>query len=300
MSYRLKRQETVIESVRRIASEQIDKAVASLRAYGEDPVEAVHDARKRCKKIRGLLRLVRPGLGATYSQENAAFRDLARTLSDLRDAAAVRETVTRLTERDGVNATDRRVLSGLQRRLAQLHMQARSEVDGLGLAGQAIQAFEAARSRLDDWELSGDPIKAIRKGLARTSRRARKAWKTCRKDPTPENLHEWRKRAKYHRYHCRLLRDLWPAILSARRDEAKRLSDLLGWDHDLVVLDEITADDPRAHRALERLEGLVEAAHEAYVREALDLGARMHAEKPSHLARRMAAYAVAWKDGNGS
>ena len=46
----------------------------------------VHDVRKRCKKVRGLLRLVRPGLGPDYRRANADVRDAARELSSLRDA----------------------------------------------------------------------------------------------------------------------------------------------------------------------------------------------------------------------
>src|SRR5215475_2007881 len=47
--------------------------------------ERIHSIRKRCKKLRGLLRLVRPSLGDTYERENAYFRDVARALSPLRD-----------------------------------------------------------------------------------------------------------------------------------------------------------------------------------------------------------------------
>jgi CHAD domain-containing protein len=50
-----------------------------------------------------------------------------------------------------------------------------------------------------------------------------------------ENLHEWRKRTKELRYQLELLSPLWPAAMKRRARRAKKLSDVLGDDHDLAV-----------------------------------------------------------------
>jgi len=68
MAYRLKKNETVGKGTRRIVREQIDRA-ADLTNDQMDRHEAVHQARKRFKKIRGSLRLVRSELGKTYGTE---------------------------------------------------------------------------------------------------------------------------------------------------------------------------------------------------------------------------------------
>jgi hypothetical protein len=97
MGYRFRRDDASVEAgVRRIADEQLGKAVAALG--GEALHEGVHDARKRVKKLRGLLRLVRPGFKG-YAEENRTLRDAARTLSGLRDHAAMIETLDRLAAR---------------------------------------------------------------------------------------------------------------------------------------------------------------------------------------------------------
>ena len=83
MSYRFDVDESAAAAVRRIADEQLGAARASLAsAGGGDTASAVHDCRKRCKKLRGLVRLVRPALGKQYKAVNAALRDAARERLD--------------------------------------------------------------------------------------------------------------------------------------------------------------------------------------------------------------------------
>jgi CHAD domain-containing protein len=84
MSYRLHFNESLADGMPRIVREQLDRAIAELTGDDTDLPEAVHQVRKRCKKIRGLLRLFRGSFSASYSQENAWFRDLARRLSRAR------------------------------------------------------------------------------------------------------------------------------------------------------------------------------------------------------------------------
>ncbi|HEX6986240.1 MAG TPA: CHAD domain-containing protein, partial [Planctomycetaceae bacterium] len=89
MPYRLKRKESVADGVARAAREEAEKALAAVTGGGRPADERIHDARTRCKKLRGLLRLVRPHLGDLYREENARLRDAARPLSAVRDAAVV-------------------------------------------------------------------------------------------------------------------------------------------------------------------------------------------------------------------
>ena len=86
MTFRLKRRDNTVEDgMRRIALDQIDKAMRDATNTRPNPGERIHQARKRCKKLRGLIRLCRPAFD-TYEVENAALRDAAGALSFLRDA----------------------------------------------------------------------------------------------------------------------------------------------------------------------------------------------------------------------
>ena len=97
MAYAFDVDETVPEAVYRITTEQVDRAVAALKqANGDDLDAAVHDSRKRAKKLRGLIRLVRPAMGRSLRLVNESFRDAGRELSGLRDAQATVTTFTRV------------------------------------------------------------------------------------------------------------------------------------------------------------------------------------------------------------
>src|ERR1035441_2229187 len=100
MAYRLKAGESVPENIRQIVIEELDSAIAQLRTRSiKKRDEAIHEARKGVKKIRGVLKLMRSGLGGTYKIENEALRTIGAHLSELRDAGALLETVDAMSEK---------------------------------------------------------------------------------------------------------------------------------------------------------------------------------------------------------
>jgi len=90
MAYHLSQKKTVKAGIVKIAKSQIDKAIEEV-AEGIDRHEVVHQVRKRCKKLRGLIRLIRPAFPGC-AKENAFFRDAAGELSYVRDAQSVIES----------------------------------------------------------------------------------------------------------------------------------------------------------------------------------------------------------------
>jgi CHAD domain-containing protein len=141
-----------------------------------------------------------------------------------------------------------------------------------------------ARGRVDDWPLERDSFAALRDGLRRTYRRGRRDFKAVQANPSAEALHEWRKRVKELWYHHSLLRPLWPPVMQAVGDEAHELADRLGDDHDLVMLAawirENTDAEPEFFEAADRRRAELQA-------EAMILGARLYADKPSSYVRRL-------------
>ena len=59
MEYRLKRGERAPEGVRRMAAEQLDKALEHLACQDGKGDKHIHEARKATKRLRALMRLVR-------------------------------------------------------------------------------------------------------------------------------------------------------------------------------------------------------------------------------------------------
>lgn len=295
MTYHFKRGEGSVEKrLREIAASQIDKAIAEIDDPDIDTKETVHQVRKRAKKLRGLIRLVRPAFD-DYKFENASFRDAASDLSYVRDAEANVETYDDLMtfHEDTIGAADfAPIRNGLVERRAEI-----SCSKGLDEKLAAFrETMAAARARAADWCLDEKGYEAIAGGLGKTYKRTRKAMRRADEEPTPERLHQWRKRVKYHWYHARLLREIWPEMMEAHVAAADTLSDLLGDHHDLAVLRETLLADPRAFAQEPELEafiGLIAARQAVLEQEAFMLGRRLLAEKTSALVARWKAY---WSD----
>lgn len=301
MGYAIDVDETVAEAVQRITEEQVERAVSALEQIGSDDAEAVvHDCRKRAKKLRGLLRLVRPALGEAYGPANRSFRDAGRELSQLRDAQAALATFDVLADA----SPDQLPTGGLtaaRTGLATLAEEASQEGDTQVRAERAADLFRAGRRYVAeaDAELTAGGWAAVGPGLRRTYRAGRRAMAEARDDAGPTALHEWRKRAKDAWYHVRLLRDAAPSILEPLDDRLHSLSDALGDAHDLVVITD------RLHASPERFGGdaqvhdvsdLAAARRTELERNAMSLGARLYAEKPGRYADRMGAYWRLWHE----
>jgi CYTH domain-containing protein/CHAD domain-containing protein len=293
-SFRLERKEAVGEGLARVVGGRASKATEVLREdAGKDPAAAIHSARKDIKKIRSVLRLLRPELGEkAYRAENRRYREAGRGLSGSRDTEVKVATLTALEERFGHELPSasawnwKRVLE-----------RERREAAGVGTDATAIaaaaDALEAGREAAAAWSLEGS-WKLFGPGLETGYRRGRRAMARVAANPDPELVHEWRKRTKDLWYDLRLVRRAWPPVLGATVDSAHQLSDLLGDHHDLTVLAADLAARPRVG-SKPRLAALIERYQAELLEQALDLGARLYAEKPKAFTRRIRAYWDAWR-----
>lgn len=288
MAYSFKQSDKSFETgLRRIACSQIDKALDELRTL--ERAEAIHQVRKRCKKLRGLIRLVRPGFPA-YSQENAAFRDAARLLSEARDKTAMIEAFDRIAGHFE-SKLEPGALAPIRRQLEDR----RSDLDDEAVDENLTRfraAMLAARKRAESWAIEGDGADAVEGGVKKTYARAVKAMAEAQDARTGAALHEWRKRVKYHWHHARLLKRAWPLLMEAEAEAADELSDILGDHHDIVVFEEkIETGALKADGAAGDLfRGLLRARRETLEAKAFEKGAALCAEKPKALAQRWIAY----------
>lgn len=197
-------------AVRRAAVAQLDHALAAL-ARGD--AAAAHETRKVCKRLRGLLRLLRPLIGAAvYRADNRRLRDAARLLAPEREG----EVLARMARELGTGPVRDTGRDGGARR-------------------HAARLLEAARRRTARWHLRGLSRPQLTAGLQRGYRAARRAMHQAQRQPDAARVHEWRKRAKYHGYQCELMSAAVPALRS-RTSRLEALSDELGRHHDLEML----------------------------------------------------------------
>jgi CHAD domain-containing protein len=292
--YRFSKSDSSVEAgLRRIACEQIDKALASLEATGDARPKAVHDVRKRCKKVRGLLRLVRPSF-SRYAQENAAFREAAGLLSGARDAKVLQDTFDAVT----ADAQDRSALASVRDALVQGKRAFQADGDLDAQFGQARGILLAARERAQNWSLADEGWGALDAGVSKTHRRARKAMRKAARKPDGERHHEWRKWVKYHLYHARLLRCIWPEQMKHRAREANELAELLGDHHDCHVLEQTIRADPDTFGSGDAARTVITLASRrgALLEEqAHRLGARLLADRPDALVGRWGEWWQTWR-----
>jgi len=296
MSYEIKQHGDVTKNLRRIARHELGGAIEKIDDEQLHRDEAVHEVRKHCKQLRGLVRLVRPTL-ARYDAINKRVRDAARLLSDVRDAAALVETyddVIADTFSDQVDGSElRSIREELVRRRDAAHDDGHIR-EGLT---EARVRLSAVLDDVDDWELSTEGFHAVRGGLLKTYTRCRKTMRRAYETPSTEAFHEWRKRAKYHRYHMELLQGMWPSVLSVWLREVHDLTDDLGDDHNLAVLRQALVDSPESFgtkRDVQAAIGLMDQRRAQLQTRAFSTGRRVFAESAESLGRRFAAYWEAW------
>ncbi|MDB5536843.1 MAG: hypothetical protein JWQ65_1718 [Devosia sp.] len=276
----------VERGLRRIAVEQIDKALLEASAPQAEFDATVHQLRRRCKNLRGLLQIVRPQLKA-FRAEDGAIRGIAARLSQARDAAVMVATFDSLV----AEARDARGLEQLRDMLTERSRGLTLQIDEQALLREFCAAVLAMRERVGGWRLKRKRFGAIAGGVEDTYRRMRQSMRDAAEDGSPETLHAWRKQAKYHRHHMLLLRRHAPDMLDGRIKLLAELADLLGRHHDLAVLVEVLSG--RVAGAPAALNLVMELANErqhGFGEQAFALGRQIAAEKPGALTERLQRY----------
>jgi CHAD domain-containing protein len=286
MSYRLDLGAPVPDALRAVLVERLEHAHDALRDADPDAAaEAVHGARKDIKKARALLRLARPGLPEeTYRSENAALREVARSLTAAREADVLTETLELVAARL-VGRMPEPELEALRVRVAEIAASSRPpQASGASaIPDETIGALAEAVVRAGALELDRCDTDTLVAGSVRAYAHGVRALTVAQHDTTAANLHDWRKRAKDLWYHQRLLRDAWPELFKAQADAADRLTKLLGDDHDLAQLAEHLPDEPDVLEAITELRAELQA-------DAFTLGLHLYAEKPKAFGRRLARH----------
>jgi len=297
MSYQIQASESVQQAIQRIATEQIDRAIDEITDSELDGHKTVHQVRKRCKKLRGLVRLVRPQFD-DYQRENKTFRDAARTLSYVRDAQSMIETFDELIEwfADQIDpaalASVREGLVERRRKITEDEMALDARLEDF------LAVMQRAKQRVEVWTVDAKQFDAVRGGLAKTYGRGRQAMKRAYEEPSTERFHEWRKRVKYHWYHIRLLESIWEPLMGEIEEAASALSDYLGDDHDLAVLHKTVVEESKTFgdpRDIQALASLIASRRAELQHQAERVGSRLFAEKPKHFVRRLGRYWKIWR-----
>lgn len=295
MTYRFKLNETAAGGACRIALEQIDIAETRL-ASREDVAAAIHDARRCLKRLRALLRLIRPALADTvYRRESNRIAGIGRLLANARDQHVMQQTLAKMEASSDI----RSVSVKLAKRMANGSGTKKSARAGAQERKQALEGLDQARKFFARLERRKVEFEHIAEGVERSYRRARRTFRNAYETPTDEAFHEWRKTVQQHWRHMQLISRAWPDVLGGRADEAKELSRLLGDDHDVHVLLAFAADRGAAVLDADELAALTttgRAMQDDLRALAKPRGVRLFAESAGELRERMELYWAAARD----
>lgn len=288
MAFAFTHQRGVAQQVRSIAADEAGRAVEEAQA-GLNFDQTIHRLRRRCKKLRGLLRLVEPDFEA-FKVENAAIRAAAERLGGMRDAVVLVETFAALAaDAEGISPE---LADAVHKRLADRVGQvgaAQTREDLLGGFADSLDAF-AVRATAWSFMQGGPPL--ILDGLRLTYKRMRKGLERAMEQPgDAEVLHEWRKHVKYHLFHAKLFGRAAPEVLQPRLKMLDDLADTLGDHHNLAVLSHTLENEgDLADAGLEAVDAAIGSKQARLADEAFHLGRQLCVEKPGVLAERFTGY----------
>ena len=289
MAFELKPGTSVRKRLPKVARQRVRRARDELGGHGLTD-EGIHTLRKRIKQLRALVRLARPELGAKRARrEDHAAREAGRPLSAARDARVVADALGKLMAR----FKDRAKLpgaAGLKRTLEERTEAVRGQLDPTAVKTMD-RALRRLGRRVEGWRPAHRGWKGVEAGLRDIYRAARRAM--GRADRSDEDLHEWRKRLQDLRYALELLRPAGPSVIGALADQTDALTDLLGDDHDLLLLGRLAGAELDGSADGEILSALIGQRRRELRHAASAAGATLLLDRPGVFVRRIHA---CWRD----
>lgn len=295
MGYKLKARESVADGIRRIVVEAIDDALRSLGDSSK--MESVHEARKRVKRIRAVVRLARGAFAKkSFDDENQRFREIGRGLSDIRDADVLVQTFDQI--KPDLEKIPPTTAATVERLIAERRDATTRAAMKTGEVERARTALKKARARASRWDLEGHGWSGLAPGFERVYRDGRTRFDAAVDDPTSDHWHAWRKRVKDLMFHTRVLRGVWPSVFASWTEDLDKLGDCLGQHHDLAVLRAVLLADVRGHVPAPHLRTIVAAIDARLNRaeaDAREMGDRLYKDSPKDVLNRLHACWQTWR-----
>ncbi len=287
MAYRLKEGQRVGQEVRRLIDKQLAAAIALGEKVGDSKsADEIRQARRHVKKVRALIRLVRPALGARYKPMDRRLKAVNRLLGPIADGEAVVDTLDRLGRKYPPLSghTGAAIRAGLLAREARAGQRAKNS----RIPRTMRRLLQAEQQRVQGWKNRIGGVRTIARGLERTTRDARRAMALTAVHPTTENYHSWRRRVKDHWLQVRLIQERCGNGLRGDAHRLERLDGVLGEYHNCVLLIQVLVDEaliPRADTA--GVVRLIRRFQAELRRKALKTGAAIYQEKPEVFVKRV-------------
>ena len=302
MAFRIRPSRSFPQECRRVTRSQLNVAIETLQQREHGVHEAIHAARKRFKRVRALYRLIEPDSKDFRHRENARIRDMAKSLSTVRDATALVETLDYLqsvTDQPDELRSLAEVQSCLRDRRDRIASEEEHDLERK--LSDAVATCTDAVAALDELEISASRARTARRlerVWAKQLRKAQRAITACHETRAEDAFHELRKCGQIYWMHLAILRDLWPTAMKAKESEARALVALLGHEHDLSVLLQVINEDPPLvpdSDSLAHLYAAIIRSQQSLREQTLDRASHVFAEDP---AREASIIAMLWSEAS--
>jgi CHAD domain-containing protein len=274
--------ETVTEGVDRIAGNLLDSIGAYLADDHPFDDNEIHEIRKSCKRLRALLRLIRPSItDHDFHEVDRKVRKLAARLGQARDQAVMLDTIRRVSGHYATMLAADAFTPLLDR--ATRHA-------GSGNTHAEAHHADTLRVPLDDLRATVAAIDlhtvdtgSLIEGLVENYRRGRRALAEVEQQPDNEPVHALRRYTKYLFYQLDMV-EAWDSVaILPQVDLSHRVEDSLGEIHDLSVLGNVIQGTGPLRRDALRREVLGSLLETRWIRQlsgALKLASALYEMKP--------------------
>ena len=257
--------------------DDIEQALGTDRELSDDNI---HTIRKRCKRLRALLRLVQTALDRTeFRKADRAIRNYAALLAHTRDSTVLVATVDRLAEHFGALLTAD-ALAPIRETLSD---NSTRQGNPIPASSELIKGLNRIRRNLSGLDYSGITVDTLLQGLLISYRRGRKALALLEETPDDDPSHELRRYTKYLYNQLLMLREWNPEGLAATVGHYHTTEDTLGLVHDLSLLIETVRtnralDNAALHREL--LLSLAESRWLSLLSDGMRMARKLYRRKP--------------------
>jgi CHAD domain-containing protein len=272
---------------RQLALLRLDAAIAIVTQRGAVSDKGIHETRKAIKRVRALLRLLRPAIPATvFDACKDGLREAARSIADARDAKVVADTLRVLTRQSRISHASVSLRDAGTARAAKAPRQGTvaQRIAALSYLSEVRDQLAAVALSSNAWSLLGAGVRAIYS-------RGRRRMPVRERNATTEDLHQWRKDVKAYWHALELFQAANPAKPNADVRDARRLSDILGQDHDLALLESRIVKRAGAKRAKAYgvLLKTIVARRVRLQKRARKLGVSLYSGSPKEVERKLRA-----------
>jgi CHAD domain-containing protein len=249
---------------------------------GSGPADRrIHRARQRLKRLRSLLRVLKPALGSKAQIAKVKTREAARRLAGARDADAAAASARGLRAEVGTGEE-----AGLDRLVTTLDREAKVRHAGAPPLAAVIGLIRQAEAALADVGDDMDGRELLEKALVRSYRRGGKALRRAETSLSMPDLHRWRKDVKDLWHLVRLARDRLPKGSGKLGRKLEKLGDLLGLDHDHSILAVKLVNSPSAEPEMMRQLQIIANKRRHLEGSAFTLGEKVYRRSPKRFGQR--------------